>query len=191
MAGVALVNLALGARSSLVRAVGDSGPPPSLDVNVAGAGGDTINLDGGRNTINVRNGAPDTVTCRNGGPNVTAFDPGLDTVTPDCNSPTLAPPTPTPTPTPTVGMVKLARTPRLSGRRLAIRLPSANTCVDTLRVYVARRRVMARAVPMGSFAARTVSVTLGRRDRARLLRGSTLTLTYAGLRVFSGHPRTR
>ena len=185
MAGVALVNLALGAGSSLDRSVGDSGPPISLDVNVAGAGSDTINLDGGRNTINVRNGAPDTVTCRNGGPNVTAFDPGLDTVAPDCNAAT-------PTP-PAAGTVTIVRTPRLSGRRLAVRLscPSANACVGTLRVYVAGRRVIARAVPIGSFAARTVSVTLGRRNRARLRRGSTLTLTYAGARLFSGHARTR
>lgn len=72
MAGVALVNFALGTGSSLDRAVGDSGPPISLDVNVSGAGGDSISLDGGRNTVNVRNGQPDTVDCRNGGPNLRA-----------------------------------------------------------------------------------------------------------------------
>ena len=167
-----------------------------LDVNVSGAGGDTINLDGGRNTINVRNGQPDTVNCRNGGPNLTGFDPGLDTVHPDCNS-TAPTPTPTPTPTPAppapaLGTVKVARTPRLSAR-LAIRLscPSATACAGTLRVYVAGRRVITRAVPVGGFDARTVSVALGRRNRARLRRGATLKLTYAGARVFSGRARTR
>ena len=119
MAGANLVNFAIGPGSSLDRAVGDSGLPIALDVNVSGAGGDTINLDGGRNTINVRNGQPDTVNCRNGGPNLTGFDPGLDTVHPDCNS-TAPTPTPTPTPTPAppapaLGTVKVARTPRLSG----------------------------------------------------------------------------
>jgi hypothetical protein len=175
--------------------VGDSGPPISLDVNVSGGGGDTIGLDGGRNTVNVRNGQPDTVSCRNGGPNLTSFDPGLDTVSPDCNAmtPTPTPTPPTPTPVPAVGTVKVARTPSLSGRRLAIGLscPSANGCVGTLRVYVAGRRVIARAVSLGGFGARTVSVTLGRRNRARLRRGSTLKLTYAGARVFFGHARTR
>lgn len=89
--------------------------------------------------------------------------------------------------------MKVARTPRLSGRRLAIGLscPSANGCVGTLRVYVAGRTVIARAESLGSFGTRTVSVTLGRRNRARLRRGSTLKLTYAGARVFSGHARTR
>jgi hypothetical protein len=191
MAGVTLVNFALGTGSSLDRAVGDSGPPISLDVNVSGGGGDNISLDGGRNTVNVRNGQPDTVSCRNGGPNLTSFDPSLDTVSPDCNATTPAP-TP-PAPVPAVGTVKVARTPRLSGRRLAIGLscPSANGCVGTLRVYVAGRRVIARAVSLGSFGARTVSVTLGRRNRARLRRGATLKLTYAGARVFFGHARTR
>ena len=193
MAGVTLVNFALGTGSSLDRAVGDGGPPSSLDVNVSGAGGDRIDLDGGRNTINVRNGQPDTVNCRNGGPNLTGFDPGLDTVDPECNS-TAPAPTPTPTPpAPAVGTVRVARAPHLSGRRLAIRLscPSANACVGTLRVYVAGRRVITRAVPVGGFDARTVSVTLGRRNRARLRRGATLKLTYAGARVFFGHARTR
>jgi hypothetical protein len=194
MAGVTLVNFALGAGSSLQRAAGDSGPPASVDVNVSGAGSDTIDLEGGRNTINVRNGRPDTVTCRNGGPNVTSFDPGLDTVHPDCSATTPVPtpmPTPTPTPTPTVGPVKVAATPRLSGRRLAIRLscPGVNACVGTLRVYVAGRRVAARGVTIGSLGARTVSVALGRRNRARLRRGSTLKLTHAGARVFSGRAR--
>ena len=197
MAGVTLVNFALGTGSSLDRAVGDSGVPISLDVNVSGGGGDSISLDGGRNTINVRNGQADTVNCRNGGPNLTGFDPGLDTVSPDCNSTT---PTPTPTPTPTrptpmpaPGTVKVARTPRLSGRLLAVRLscPGVNACLGTLRVYVAGRRVVARAVSIGGFDARTVSVTLGRRNRARLRRGATLKLTYSGARVFSGHARTR
>jgi hypothetical protein len=193
-AGVTLVNFALGAGSSLDRAVGDSGPPSSLDVNVAGAGSDSINLEGGRNTINVRNGRPDTVNCRNGGPNVTSFDPGLDTVHPDCTAtaPLPAPtPTPIPAPTPTVGPVKVVATPRLSGRRLVIRLscPSVNGCVGPLRVYVAGRRVAARGVAIGSLGARTVSVTLGRRNRARLRRGATLKLTHAAVRVFSGRAR--
>jgi hypothetical protein len=196
MAGIALVNFALGAGSSLDRAVGDSGPATSVDVNVSGSGGDTINLEGARNTINVRNGRPDTVNCRSGGPNVTSFDPDVDTVGSECNSTTPAPtpapaPMPTPTPTPTFGMVKVARTPRLSARRLEVRLscPGVNACVGTLRVYVAGRRVAARGVSVGSFGARTVSVTLGRRNRARLRRGSTLKLTYAGARLFSGRAR--
>ena len=196
MAGVTLLNLALGIGSSLARAAGDGGPPASVDVNVSGAGGDSIALDGGRNTVNVRNGQPDTVTCQNSAPNVTSFDPGLDTVSPGCNStaPTITPapaPPPAPTPAPTVGTVNVAAAPRLSGRRLAIRLrcPSVNACVGTLRVYVAGRRVAARGVAIGSLGARTVSVTLGRRNRARLRRGSTLKLTYAGARVFSGRAR--
>jgi hypothetical protein len=196
MAGIALVNFALGAGSSLDRAVGDSGPATSVDVNVSGAGGDTINLEGGRNTINVRNGRPDTVNCRNGGPNVTSFDPDVDTVGSECNSTTPAPtpapaPMPPPTPTPTLGMVKVARTPRLSGRRLEVRLscPGVNACVGTLRVYVAGRRVAARGVSVGSFGTRTVSLALGRRNRARLRRGSTLRLTYARARLFSGRAR--
>jgi hypothetical protein len=139
MAGVTLVNFALGPGSSLDRAVGDSGPPTSVDVNVSGAGSNSIKLEGGRNTINVRNGQPDTVDCRNGGPNVTSFDPGIDTVHPDCSATTPVPaptPTPTPAPTPTVGPVRVAATPRLSGRRLVIRLscPGVNGCVGTLRV---------------------------------------------------------
>ena len=194
MAGIALVNFALGSGSSLDRAVGDSGPPTSVDVNVSGAGGDTINLEGARNTINVHNGGPDTVNCRNGGPNVTSFDPDVDTVGSECNSTTPAPtpaPAPTPTPTPTFGMVKVARTPRLSGRRLEVRLtcPGVNACVGTLRVYVAGRRVAARGVSVGSCGTRTVSVALGSRNRARLRRGSTLKLTYAGARLFSGRAR--
>ena len=194
MAGIALVNFALGPGSSLDRAVGDSGPATSVDVNVSGAGGDTISLESARNTINVRNGRPDTVNCRNGGPNVTSFDPDVDTVGSDCNStaPPPAPtPMPTPTPTPTFGMVKVARTPRLSGRRLEVRLscPGVNACVGTLRVYVAGRRVAARGVSVGSCGTRTVSVALGSRNRARLRRGSTLKLTYAGARLFSGRAR--
>ena len=194
MAGIALVNFALGPGSSLDRAVGDSGPATSVDVNVSGAGGDTINLEGARNTINVRNGRPDTVNCRNGGPNVTSFDPDVDTVGSECNSTTPAPtpaPAPTPTPTPTFGMVKVARTPRLSGRRLEVRLtcPGVNACVGTLRVYVAGRRVAARGVSVGSCGTRTVSVALGSRNRARLRRGSTLKLTLAGARLFSGRAR--
>jgi hypothetical protein len=76
---------------------------------------------------------------------------------------------------------------------LAIRLscPSANACVGTLRLYVAGRRVIARAVSIGGFDARTVAVALGRRNRVRLRRGATLKLTYAGVRVFTGHARTR
>jgi hypothetical protein len=192
MASIALVNFALGSGSSLDRAVGDSGPATSVDVNVSGAGGDTINLEGGRNTINVRNGRPDTVSCRNGGPNVTSFDPDVDTVGSQCNSTTPAPtPAPAPMPTPTFGMVKVAGTPRLSSRRLEVRLscPSVNACVGTLRVYVAGRRVAARGVSVGRFGTRTVSVALGRRNRARLRRGSTLKLTYAGARLFSGRAR--
>ena len=195
MAGVTLVNFALGAGSSLERAVGDSGPATSVDVNVSGSGSDSIALEGGRNTINVRNGRPDTVTCRNSGPNVTSFDPDVDTVSSDCNSTTPAPvptaPAPTPTPTPSFGMVKVARTPRLSGRRLEIRLscPSVNACLGTLRVYIAGRRVTARGVSVGSFDTRTVRVVLGRRNRARLRRGSTLKLTLAGTRLFARRAR--
>jgi hypothetical protein len=188
MAGVTLVNFAIGIGSSLTRGAGDGGPPASVDVNVSGAGGDSIALEGGRNTVNVRNGEPDTVSCQNGGPNVTSFDPGLDTVSPGCNS---TAPAPAPAPAPTLIPVKVAAAPRLSGRRLAIRLscPSVNACVGTLRVYVAGRRVAARGVAVASFGARTVTVTLGRRNRARLRRGSTLRLTHAGARVFSGRAR--
>jgi hypothetical protein len=194
MAGVTLVNFALGAGSSLERAVGDSGPATSVDVNVSGSGSDSIALEGGRNTINVRNGRPDTVTCRNSGPNVTSFDPDVDTVSSDCNSTTPAPvptPPPAPTPTPTFGMVKVARTPRLTGRRLEIRLscPSVNACLGTLRVYVAGRRVTALGISVGSFRTATVRAALGRRNRARLRRGSTLKLTLAGTRLFSGRAR--
>jgi hypothetical protein len=89
------------------------------------------------------------------------------------------------------GTVKVARTPRLSGRRLEIRLscPSVNACAGTLRVYVAGRRVTARGVTVGSFHTATVRIALARRNRAQLRRGSTLKLTLAGARLFSGRAR--